>query len=108
MIMPAKASSFRRDLDYLFNCSGITPQIICETSQSDIVLQIASHNFGVGFSSASIARALRSPEVTIVPLENALTRAIYYVTLKELLDYPSIQSFTEFIEHYNFAQLRSV
>lgn len=107
MIMPAQASSFRKDLDYLFDCAGITPRILCETSQSDIVLQIAGHNLGVGFSSSSIARSLRSPDLAIIPLDNALTRTIYYVTLKELLDYPSIRSFTDFITHYNFSRLRT-
>ena len=105
IIMPAKASSFRRELDQLFEQFGFKPHILCESSQSDIVLQIASHNFGIGFSSYSIARALRTPHLAMVPLEHTINRTIYYVTLKELLDYPSIQSFTQFVQHYNFSQL---
>ena len=103
--MPAKTSSFRRELDQFFNQAGFNPHILCESSQSDIVLQIASHNFGIGFSSYSIARALRIPHLTIVPMKPMINRTIYYVTLKKLLDYPSIQSFTKFVKQYDFSHL---
>lgn len=100
IIMPAPSSAFRRRLDQLFARAGFEPRILCETSQTDLMNQLTSQNFGIGFFSCTIARALQSRELATVPFEHTMYRSIYYVTLKELLDYPSIQSFTEFIEHY--------
>ena len=104
IIMPAPSSAFRRRLDQLFVRAGFEPRILCETSQTDLVNQLTRQNFGIGFFSCTIARALQSRELAAVPFEHTLHRSIYYVTLKELLDYPSIKSFTEFIEHYLFLQ----
>lgn len=103
IVMPHKASAFRQELDLLFHQAGFAPHIVCETSQPDIVMQLASHNFGIGFSTLTIANKLKSADVAIVPLEHSMIRTIYYVTLKELLDYPSIEAFTKYIENYTFS-----
>ena len=100
--MPAKESSFRRDIEQVFSDHHIAPNVICETSQSDIVMQLASQNLAVGFSSRSIAEKLLMPECCIVPLEVRLSRPIYYVTLRELMDVPAVRSFTEFVRTYHF------
>ena len=102
IIIPAKESSFRKELDQLFDRHFLTPNILCETSQSDIVIQLVSQNFAIGFSSYSIALSLKNEHFSIVPLKEPLYRNVYYVTLKELLDYPSIRSFTSFVEQYDF------
>lgn len=70
----------------------------CETSQSDIVIQLASNNLAIGFSSNSIAVRLKNPGCKIVPLEVTLSRPIYYVTHKDMLNYPTVHSFTDFIK----------
>lgn len=101
IIMPAKASAFRKQVDQMFEQHSLTPNILCETSQSDMVIQLASQNFGVGFSSGSIARSMKTDSYSILPLETTLYRSIYYVTLKELLDYPSIKSFTRYVSRYS-------
>ena len=80
--------------------AGITPNILCETSQSDLVIQLAAHDLGVGISSKSIATGAQDGTYSIVPFESRLHRSIYYVTLKELLDYPSIRSFTRYVKRY--------
>lgn len=102
VIMPAPTSAFRRQVDRLFEERRITPDILCETSQSQNVIQLAAHNLGIGFSSRSIAQTLQNGEYAIVPLEQPLIRSIYYVALKELLDYPTIKSFTEYVAAYRF------
>ena len=107
VIMPSKASAFYRQLVQYFEQYHITPTCICETSQSDTVVRLAAQNFGVGFSSDSIARSIQTKEFQIIPLEEAIVRRIYYVTLKELLDYPSIRSFTRYVTHYPFDRLNS-
>lgn len=101
IIMPAKESAFRKELEQVFDRHFVSPDILCETSQSDIVMQLAAQNLAVGFSSNSIAQALKTDGLSIIPLEESLMRTIYYVTLKELLDYPVVQSFTEFVRFYS-------
>ncbi len=97
VIMPAPASAFRRQVEQIFEAQDFTPDILCETSQSDLVIQLAAQNLGVGFASRSIAEAHQTDEFAIVPLQQPIIRSIFYVTLKELLDYPSIESFTEYL-----------
>lgn len=99
VILPSKASAFRPDLERLFIQHNISPSVLCETSQSDIVIQLASNNLAIGFSSNSIATRLQNPGCRIVPLEVALSRPIYYVTHKDMLNYPTVHSFTEFIKN---------
>lgn len=108
LIIPAKESTFRKELEQLFDHHFVTPNIVCETSQSDIVIQLVSQNFAIGFSSYSIAVTLQQEQVAIVPLKEPLYRNVYYVTLKELLNYPSIHSFTSFVEQYDFFSHRNL
>lgn len=98
IILPSKASAFRPDLERLFIQNNISPSVLCETSQSDIVIQLASNNLAIGFSSNSIAVRLKNPGCKIVPLEVTLSRPIYYVTHKDMLNYPTVHSFTDFIK----------
>lgn len=100
IIMPAPASALRKSLDRIFEEAGITPKILCETSQSDLVIQLAAHDLGVGISSQSIAGSMQDGTYAILPFETRLHRSIFYVTLKELLDYPSIRSFTRYVKRY--------
>lgn len=98
IILPSKASAFRPDLERLFIQNNISPSVLCETSQSDIAIQLASNNLAIGFSSNSIAVRLKNPGCKIVPLEVTLSRPIYYVTHKNMLNYPTVHSFTDFIK----------
>lgn len=100
LILPDRDSAFFKQLKRYFDQYMIEPNAICETSQTDMVIQLASKNFGVGFSSRSIANTLQTKDFKILDLEEALTRPVYYVTLTELLDYPSIRIFTRYVTHY--------
>ncbi len=100
IIMPSPASALRKSLDRIFEEHNITPNILCETSQSDLVIQLAAHGLGVGISSKGIATSMQDGSFAILPFESRLHRSIYYVTLKELLDYPSIRSFTRYVKRY--------
>ncbi|MCD8121130.1 MAG: LysR family transcriptional regulator [Clostridiales bacterium] len=102
IIMPAKASAFRREVEGIFARHFLTPNILCESSQSDVVIQLASQNLGIGFSSRSIALALKTDAYAIVPLKEVIYRPIYYVTLKELVEYPSVRAFTRYVSRYRF------
>lgn len=104
IIMPAKESAFRRDMEQLLSDYHVVPHVLCETSQSDIVMQLASQNLAIGFASRSIAKKLLLPGCRCLPLEVRLKRPIYYVTLRELLEIPAVRSFTEFVKSYPFSQ----
>lgn len=108
IIMPAPSSEFRSRVEQQFSRAGVEPNILCESSQTAVVTQLIEQNLGVGFVSSSIAAKLEVPDVKFLPLENTLQRSIYYVTPKELLDYPAIHSLTEFIEQYPFAYDKSL
>ena len=104
VIMPSAASAFYNELSLWFERYHITPQTVCETSQSDTVVRLAETGFGIGFSSGSIARSLKTRHFSIIPLKEQIIRNIYYVTLRELLDYPSVRSFTRYVTHYTFPE----
>ena len=97
VILPAKDSSARKVIDSMFSSQQVIPNIIAEISQSDIIMQLVSQNLAIGFSSVSIASMLHTEELVTIPLTQAITRPIYYITLSDLLTYPTIKSFTEYI-----------
>lgn len=102
LIMPSPHSTLRRLLERKFDECGAKPVKVCEISQSDIVLQMAAQDLGIGFSSVSIAKKLNVGKYAIVPLSDPIARDVFYVTLKELLGYPSISSFTDYLKDYPF------
>ncbi len=97
IIMPSRASAFHRQVATLFERHYITPNVLCETSLTDLVSQLVSHNFGIGFCSFSIARRIQTPSIQILPLKEVFHRPVYYVTLRELLNYPTVKTFTEHV-----------
>ena len=97
VILPAKDSSARKVIDSMFSSQHVIPNIIAEISQSDIIMQLVSQNLAIGFSSVSIASMLHTEELVTIPLTQAITRPSYYITLSDLLTYPTIKSFTEYI-----------
>lgn len=97
VILPSKDSSARKVIDSMFSSQHVIPNIIAEISQSDIIMQLVSQNLAIGFSSVSIASMLHTEELVTIPLTQAITRPIYYITLSDLLTYPTIKSFTEYI-----------
>lgn len=103
VIMPARESAFYQELERVFEKYYVKPQIMCETSESDLVMQMAGKNMAIGFASHSIAKALKTDDFVLLPLNDLLHRTVYYVTLKELMAYPAVKSFTEFVEGYSFS-----
>lgn len=100
LILPDKKSALYRHLQQYFDQYSFKPNCICHTSRTDVVISLVSHGFGVGFSSYSIARKFSSENFRIIALEEGLKRTIFYATLTELLDYPSIRTFTRYVIHY--------
>ena len=97
IIMPSRSSAFYKQVSTFFERRYITPNVICETSLTDLVSQLVSHNFGIGFCSHSIAQRIQTPDIRILPLSEVFHRPVYYVTLRELLRYPTVKTFTEHI-----------
>ena len=98
IIMPSPDSSIRKRIDQLFLSAGITPHIICESSQSDTSTQLAAGNFGISFSSSSIAAYLDDGRYRAIPLEPLVTRPIYFAVLKRTMEYPPIQALVRYFE----------
>lgn len=102
LIMPSRDSIFYKQLSYIMEENGLVPRILCETSLSTTVSQMAAEGLGIGFASESIAKKICPDTCRVIPLEHSVSRTLYYVTLTELLDYPTIESFTNYVKHYRF------
>lgn len=101
LILPDQNSALYKHLQQYFDQYFIKPNCICHTSRTDLVISLVSQGFGVGFSSYSIAQRFKSENFKILALEEGLKRTIFYTTLVELLDYPSIRTFTRYVTHYH-------
>lgn len=102
LIMPSPESFFSLQLKVLFQTYGIDPPYLCESSLSDIVAQMVGEGLGSAFASVCVAEKICPANCRIVPLEEKIPRTVYFVTLKELLDYPTIRSFVDYVTHYEF------
>ena len=91
IIMPSPDSTLRKKIMTLFQSQDITPNIICDSSQSDTSTQLASQNFGVAFSSESISRQLENGQYQAIPLIPSINRPIYLAALKSVRDYPTVR-----------------
>ena len=72
---------------------------MCSTSQSDIVGQLTSAGFGIGFASSTVAEKICGEKCRIIPFAEGakIHRMVYFVTLKEFLDYPLTRAFADFV-----------
>lgn len=95
-IMPSHSTTLYNQINSIFEKKGLSPNILCETSHTDLVLQLAEAGLGVGICSHSVAQNHSSEELVTIPLERPIPRSIFFVTLKELADYPSIRAFLDF------------
>lgn len=102
IIMPSETTLLNRQLSLLFQENGITPHILCSTSQSDIIGQIVGEGLAVGFASSTIAKKICPENCRVAEFEPSekIYRMIYFITLNELLDYPLTKAFSDFIETY--------
>ena len=102
IIMPSEKTLLNRQLLMMFQNDGINPKVLCSTSQSDIVGQLTGENLGIGFASSTVAEKICSENCRIIPFDDSakIHRVIYFITLQELIDYPLIKAFTDFLEKF--------
>lgn len=100
LIMPSGNTMFSRQLHHFMELYSVSPQVLCETSQTDVIAQLAGAGLAIGFASSSIADRNCPDTCRVMALSEDIRRSIYYITLKELLDYPTIESFTGYVNHY--------
>ena len=83
----------------MFQEEGISPRVLCSTSQSDVVGQLTAEGLGTAFASETIARKICSENCRIVRFSESvkIRRTIYFVMLRELLEYPLTKAFCEFV-----------
>ena len=99
IIMPSETTLLNRQLSLMFKAEGVNPRVLCSTSQSDIVGQLVAEGMGTAFASETIARKICPANCRIVHFAESekVRRTIYFVTLRELMDYPLTRAFAEFV-----------
>ena len=102
LVMPSPNTIFFRQLSVMLQEEGSTPKVLCSTSQSDIVGQITTENLAIGFASTTVAKKICPENCRILPFKQTerVQRMIYFITLKELLNYPLTKAFTDFVDCY--------
>lgn len=99
VIMPLPNSSLSKRLEHHFSIHQVKPHILCESNQTNMNLSFARSNMAIFFCSNHFSNDLIDESVRLVPLEENMSRSIYFVTLKEMQNYPLIHSFSNFVRH---------
>ncbi|MBQ3345950.1 MAG: LysR family transcriptional regulator [Synergistaceae bacterium] len=99
IIMPSEKTLLHHQLNVMFQEEGISPRVLCSTSQSDVVGQLTAEGLGTAFASETIARKICPENCRIVRFSESvkIRRTIYFVMLRELLEYPLTKAFCEFV-----------
>ena len=105
IIMPSEKTLLHRQLSVMFQEEGVSPRVLCSTSQSDIVGQLTAEGLGMAFASETVARKICPENCRIVRFSESdkVRRTIYFVTLKEFLDYPLTRAFCEFVADTSYS-----
>ena len=100
IVMPSEKTLLHRQLSLMFQEKGVTPRVLCSTSQSDIAGQLAGAGLGIAFASSTVAGKICPENCRVVPFIDCekIQRVIYFVMLRELLDYPLTKEFADFIK----------
>ena len=105
IIMPSEKTLLHRQLTVMFQEEGVRPRVLCSTSQSDIAGQLAGAGLGIAFASSTVAGKICGEDCRVVEFEEGakIHRMIYFVTLREFMEYPLTRAFCEFIstQHKN-------
>ena len=70
--------------------------------QALITLTVHSRSLRRSRRNSTAHYNIKNPTVHRLTKFLEIARTIYYITLRELLDYPSIESFTNYVKHYRF------
>lgn len=99
IIMPLPNSSLSKRLKHHFRTHQVQPHILCESNQTNMNMSFARSNMAIFFCSNQFSDDMIDESVRLVPLEENMSRSIYFITLKEMQNYPLIQSFSNFVRH---------
>ena len=100
IIMPSEKTLLHRQLSVMFQSEGVSPRVLCSTSQSDIAGQVAGVGLGIAFASSTVAGKICGDNCRAVAFEEGakIHRIIYFLTLREFMSYPLTRAFCEFTE----------
>ena len=106
IIMPSEKTLLHRQLSLMFQEEGVSPKVLCSTSQSDIAGQLAGSGLGIAFASSTVAGKICPENCRVVSFieSEKIQRVIYFVMLRELLDYPLTKKFADFVERKQSCQ----
>jgi|GEM_PF-1348218 len=100
IMMVSRYSNVYPDLKKVFDDENIEMNIIGESSQTDICMQVADSGIGLSFVSFQTARSFHN-NTTAVIFEPTIKRIVYLATLKESEGSSVISTFTDYIaSHY--------
>ena len=99
IIMPSEKTLLYRQLSLMFQEEGITPEVLCSTSQSDIAGQLTGAGLGIAFASSTVAEKICPENCRVIPFSEGgkIHRLVYFVMLKESLEYPLTKIFADFV-----------
>ena len=76
------------------------PRVLCSTSKSYIAGQLAGAGLGIAFALSTVMGKICGEGGRVVAFEEGakIHRIIYFVMVREFLDYPLTRAFCEFAE----------
>ena len=98
VILPSSDSPLRIQLENAFNKEKIHINVMANVTQSDSVIQMAANNMAVGFSSKGICEYFKQENIVPHTMKPGIRRTIYFVTFRDMEQYPTIRSFMEYLD----------
>jgi len=98
IIMPARTSAFWQQITLQLDLYNVHPYVVCESSFTDVNIQLVSENLGIAFMSSTLAESLQNGRYRCVPFYPQMKRSLYYVVLKDMLDYPTIGALNQYLD----------
>lgn len=97
VIIPARDSSLYLPIITNLQAAGVTPNVVCESGQSDVIVQCVTGGLGCAFISRSIALANLNDRIVLRPIFPTVRREVYFAVLEDTLVIPGVRSMWDYI-----------
>lgn len=98
VILPSPQSSLYMTYLNFFHEAGITPNVLCETSDPNLYLPLVRQGMGIGFAAPTIVGQDPSLPIVCVPLDREVFCATNLVCLKDSYHIAAIRHFVDYIK----------
>lgn len=99
LIFPPPTHSLHQLLWKACRHESFEPNVVCECSKVETILEFAAHNFGIGFASSQVTGSLTRPHTVIRDLTPLILRTSCLAVLQHSLSSPAIAAFLRFVLH---------